>query len=62
MTTFVNTTDVLEHPESTSADSDSIFQCLKQVIEGMDLDLKNCAGFCSDGASVMTGDIVCNPC
>ena len=31
MTSFVNTTDILEHSESISADSESIFRCLKQL-------------------------------
>ena len=33
ITSFANTTDILEHSESISADSESIFWCLKQVIE-----------------------------
>ena len=55
MTRFVDTTYFLEHSESTSADLESIFRCLKQVIEYMDLDLKNLVGLRSDGASVLTG-------
>lgn len=49
MTSFVNTTDILEHSESMSADSGSTFWCLKQVIEDMDLHLKYLVAFCSHG-------------
>ena len=49
MTSFVNTTDILEHSKSMSADSVSTFWCLKQVTEDMDLHLKNLVAFCSDG-------------
>ena len=55
MTSIMNTTDILEHSESMSADSEFIFWYLKQVIEDMDLELGNLVGFYSDGASVMTG-------
>ena len=44
MTRFVNTTDILEQAENMSADSEPLFQCLKQVIEGINLKLKNLDG------------------
>ena len=37
MTSYVNTTGISEHSESTYSDLESIFPCLKQVIEDMDL-------------------------
>ena len=55
MTSFVNTTDILEQAENLSADSEPLFQCLKQVIEGSNLKLKNLVGFWSDATSVMIG-------
>ena len=42
MFSFVETTDILEHSESKSVDSESIFPCLKQVIEDMDLKSTKC--------------------
>ena len=53
---FVDTCDILGESEITSADTLSISLCLKSVLENnLDLNLKELIGFCSDGASVMTG-------
>ena len=53
---FVDTCDILGESEITSADALSISLCLKSVLENnLDLNLKELIGFCSDGASVMTG-------
>ena len=52
---FLNTCDILGESETT-ADALSIFLCLKNVIENnLGLNLEELIGFCSDGASVMTG-------
>ena len=55
-TCFGSTCDVLEESKTTSADAVSIFESLKNTLEkDLDLELKDLIGFCSDGASVMTG-------
>ena len=51
MTSFVNKTDISENSEGPSTDSESIFWCLKEVTEKMDLKPKKLVGFCSDRAS-----------
>ena len=53
ITTFLNTTDVLEH--SPAPNAEAIFNYLCSVIEKENLQLENLKGFASDGASVMTG-------
>ena len=55
ITTFLNTTDVLEHSPDSSPNAEAIFNCLCSVIEKENLQLENLKGFASDGASVMTG-------
>ena len=53
---FVNTCDISEKSETTSANTLSTFLCLKNVLENnLGLNLKGLTGFCLDGASVMTG-------
>ena len=52
---FLNTCDILGESETTG-DALSIFLCLKNVIENnLGLNLEELIGFCSDGASAMTG-------
>ena len=53
ITTFLNTTDVLEH--SPAPNAEAIFNYLCSVIEKENLQLENLKGFASDGASVMRG-------
>ena len=55
ITTFLNTTDVLEHSPDSSLNAEAIFNCLFSVIEKENLQLENLKGFASDGASVMRG-------
>ena len=53
---FVNTCDILGESETMSADSLFIFSCLENVLENnLGLNFEELIGFCSDGASVMTG-------
>ena len=53
---FVNTCDILRESETMSADSLFIFSCLENVLENnLGLNFEELIGFCSDGASVMTG-------
>ena len=53
--TFLNITDVLEHSPDSSPNAKAIFNCLCNVIEKENLQLKNLKGFAGDGASVITG-------
>ena len=53
---FVNTYDILGESETMSANSLFIFSCLENVLENnLGLNFEELIGFCSDGASVMTG-------
>ena len=55
-TSFVHTSDLLEESETTSTDAESIFNSLCNTLQNdLDLNLEELIGFCSDGASVMTG-------
>ena len=55
ISTFLNTTDVLEHSPDSSPNAEAIFNSLCSVIEKKNLQLENLKGFASDGASVMRG-------
>ena len=55
ISTFLNTTDVLEHLPDSSPNAEAIFNSLCSVIEKENLQLENLKGFASDGASVMRG-------
>ena len=55
ITTFLNTTDVLEHSPDSLPNAEATFNCLCRVIEKENLQLENLTRFASDGASVMTG-------
>ena len=55
ITTFLNTTDGLEHSPGWSPNAEAIFNCLCSVTEKENLQRENLKGFASDGASVLTG-------
>ena len=48
-TTFLNTTDALEHSPDSSPNTKAIFNCLCSVIEKGNLQLENLKGFARDG-------------
>ena len=49
ITTFLNTTDALEHSPDSSPNAKAIFNCLCSVIEKGNLQLENLKGFARDG-------------
>ena len=54
-TSFIDSSDILHFSKTNSADSETIHDCLVDLISKLGLELKNLKAFSSDGASVMTG-------
>ena len=54
-TSFIDSSDILQFSKTNSADSETIHDCLVDLISKLGLELKNLKAFSSDGASVMTG-------
>ena len=55
LTAFIDFTDLLNFSETNSADSQTIHDCLINLISKLKLELPNLKAFSSDGASAMTG-------
>lgn len=56
-TCFVGSTDLLAESRETSANAQSIFESLVNLLDRLALDKRELKAFASDGASVMTGRI-----
>ena len=54
-TSFIDSSDILQFSKTNSADSETIHDCLVDLISKLGLELKNLKAFSSVGASVMTG-------
>ena len=54
-TPFIDSSDILHFSKTNSADSETIHDCLVDLISKLGLELKTLMAFSSDGASVMTG-------
>ena len=55
ITLFIDSTDLLNFSETNSGDSQTIHDCLKNLISNLKLEVPNLKAFSSDGVPVLTG-------